>query len=65
MLFHFIYCLLVWYFTIAKGLNRIEKIQERALRLIIDDYISICEDPLINTGMTGMHTNWTNAKPIH
>ena len=31
---HFNYCPLVWYFTTAKQLQKIEKIQERALRFI-------------------------------
>ena len=37
---HFNYCPLVWYFTSAKQINKIEKIQERALRYISDDYDS-------------------------
>ena len=36
----FNYCPLVWYFTTAKQLQKIEKIQERALRFITDDYLS-------------------------
>ena len=36
----FNYCPLVWYFTSAKQINKIEKIQERALRYISDDYDS-------------------------
>ena len=38
ILAHFNYCSLVWYFTSAKQINKIEKIQERALRYISDDY---------------------------
>ena len=37
---NFNYCPLVWYFTSAKQINKIEKIQERALRYILDDYDS-------------------------
>ena len=37
---HFNYCPLVWYFTSAKQIYKIEKIQERALRYITDDYDS-------------------------
>ena len=33
-------CLLVWYFSIAKQMNKIERIQERALRFINNDYHS-------------------------
>ena len=36
----FNYCPLVWYFTSAKQIYKIEKIQERALRYITDDYDS-------------------------
>ena len=40
ILANFNYCPLVWYFTSAKQINKIEKIQERALRYISDDYDS-------------------------
>ena len=43
ILVHFHYCLLVWYFKSAKQINKIEKIQERALRFITDDYSSSYE----------------------
>ena len=46
---HFNYCQLVWYFTTAKQLQKLEKIQERALRFITDDYRSTYENLLINT----------------
>ena len=49
---HFNYFPLVWYFTTAKHVQKLEKIQERALRFITDDYISTYENLLINTGVT-------------
>ena len=35
---NFDYCALVWYFSSAKALQNIEKIQERALRFLYDDH---------------------------
>ena len=40
ILAHFNYCPLVRYFTSAKQVNKMEKIQERAFRFITDDYSS-------------------------
>ena len=37
---NFNYCPLVWYFSRAKQLQKIEKIQERILRFLHDDYVS-------------------------
>ena len=37
---NFNYCPLVWYFSTAKQLQKIEKIQERVLRFLHDDYVS-------------------------
>ena len=51
---HFNSCPLLWYFTTAKQLQKPEKIQERALRFITDDYISTYENLLINTEETSM-----------
>ena len=36
---NFNYCPLVWYFSTAKQLQKIEKIQERVLRFLQDDYV--------------------------
>ena len=41
---HFNYCPLVWYFTSSKQINKMEKIQERALRFITYDYSSSYEN---------------------
>ena len=51
---HFNYCPLVWYFTTAKQLQKIEKIQERALRFITDDYETPYEMLMRNTETTTM-----------
>ena len=51
---HFNYCPLVWYFTTSKQLQKMENIQERALRFITDDYVSSYEILLINAGFTTM-----------
>ena len=51
---HFNYCPLVWYFTTARQLQKIEKIQERALRFITDDYESSYEMLMKNTETTTM-----------
>ena len=40
MLSNFNYCPLVWHFCYSKSLNKIEKIQERALRILYKDSIS-------------------------
>ena len=37
---NFNYCPLVWYFPMAKQLQKIEKIQEMVLRFLHDDYVS-------------------------
>ena len=37
---NFNYCPLVWHFCSAKSVKRIEKIQERALRILYNDYSS-------------------------
>ena len=54
VLSHFNYCPLVWYFTTAKQLQKIEKIQERVLRFIADDYETSYEVLMTNTETTAM-----------
>ena len=46
VLAHFNYCPLVWYFTSAKQVNTIEKVRERALKFISNDYFSDYESLL-------------------
>ena len=40
ILSNFNYCALIWHFCSESNTAKIEKIQERALRLVLDDYIS-------------------------
>ena len=40
VLSNFYYCLLVWHFCCSKSLKKIEKIQERMLRILYKDSIS-------------------------
>ena len=37
---HFNFCPLVWYFSSPKALSKIEKIHERSLLFVEDDYLS-------------------------
>ena len=37
---NFNYCPLVWHFCSSKSMNKIEKIQERALRILHSDLVS-------------------------
>ena len=52
VLSNFNYCPLVWYFTTTNQLQKIERIQQRALRFITDDYVSNYETLLRDTEMT-------------
>ena len=54
VLAHFNYCPLVWYFTTAKQLDKMEKIHERALKFVTDDYDSSYETLLNTTEMANM-----------
>ena len=53
----FNYCPLVWMFLSAKSLNRIENLQERALRFLLDDYESTYEQLLNKAGRSSMSIN--------
>ena len=57
VLSHFNYCPLVWDFTTTKQLQKIEKIQGRALRFITDDYETSYEMLMTNTETTTMRAN--------
>ena len=46
---NFNYCPLVWYFSSSKSLQKIERIQERALRLLYIDHKSSYDDLLIRS----------------
>ena len=46
ILSNFNYCPVVWVFTSKKSMNKIAKIQERALRFVLKDYVSSYEELL-------------------
>ena len=48
--FNFIYCLLVWYFSSAKSLQEIEKIQECALRFSYSDHRFLLQQSTCEVG---------------
>ena len=54
---NFNYCPLVWMFLSAKPLNRIENLQKRALRLLLDDYESTYEHFLNKASRSSMSIN--------
>ena len=51
---NFNYCPLVWHFCSSKSLNKIEKIQERALRLLHNDFTSDYSELLKKSGKPSM-----------
>ena len=51
---NFNYCPLVWHFCPAKSIRKIEKIQERALRILYDDFDSDSESLLKKSGKCTM-----------
>ena len=61
ILAHFNYCPLVWYFTSAEQINNMEKIQERALRFITDDYSSSYEKLLNDSNTSTMAIKRVNS----
>ena len=65
VLSHFNYCPLVWYFTTAKQLQKIEKIQESALRFMTDDCLSSYETLLISIEITTMRIRQTHNLNPH
>ena len=54
VLSNFIYCPIVWHFCGKQHNGKIEKIQERALRILYDDYESECNELLDKTGAISM-----------
>ena len=51
---NFNYCPLVWMFSSAKSLNKIESLQKRALRYLYSDYESSCDTLLAKSGKVTM-----------
>ena len=54
---NFNYCPLVWYFSSAKSLEKIEKIQERALRYLYNDHLSSYSELLEKSERSTMHVS--------
>ena len=54
---NFKYCPLVWHFSSAKSAQKVEKIQERALRFLYTDDDSSYEDLLHKAGKNFMHVS--------
>ena len=54
---NFNYCPLVWMFSSAKFLNKVESLQKRALRLLYEDYVSSYEELLQKAGKETMKVN--------
>ena len=57
MISKFNYCPLVWIFSTAKSLNKIESLQKRALRFLYNDYSISYEDLLEKAGKVKMSVN--------
>ena len=53
----FNYCPLVWMFSSAKSLNKVESLQKRALRFLYEDYASPYEELLQKAGEENMKVN--------
>ena len=55
ILSNFIYCPLAWHFCTEKNLRKLEKIQERALRFVYDDFNSTYVDLLAKANVPSLH----------
>ena len=51
---NFNYCPMVWHFSACESIRKIEKIQKRCLRIILDDYHSDYDVLLRKTGKVTM-----------
>ena len=54
---NFNYCPLVWMFSSAKSLNKVESLQKKALRFLYEDYVSSYEELLQKAGKETMRIN--------
>ena len=61
ILSHFNYCPLVWYFSTGKQIQKIEKIHERVVRFIHDDYHSNYVSLLLSTNSSTMEVRRMRA----
>ena len=59
VLSNFNYCPLVWMLTNAKSVHKIEAIQKRVLRFMLNDYESSSEDLLKKSGNLSMNLRRT------
>ena len=55
VMLNFNYCSLVWNFSSAQSLNKIENLQKRALRVLLNDYDSTYEHLLEKSGYPNMN----------
>ena len=58
---YFNYCPFVWHFSSAKSLQKVERIQERALRFLFNDNSSPYEELLTKSGKNYMHVSRLRA----
>ena len=54
---NFNYCPLIWMFSSAKSLNKVESLQKRILRFLYEDYVSSYEELLPKAGKETMIVN--------
>ena len=64
ILSNFNYCPLVWHFCSERDTDKMEKIQKRALRMVVDDYESDFETLLQNAKMQTLHVGRIKALAI-
>ena len=55
---NFNYCPLAWHFCSMSSTNKMEKVQERALRFINNDFTSSLQDLLSSTSTVPLHVRW-------
>ena len=60
---NFNYCPVIWHFCSAKNIQRIEKIQERALRFVYSDYTSTYPQLLEKSSSCTMEVKRLNIGP--
>ena len=64
ILANFSYCPLIWHFCSAQNTKKMEKIQERALRFIYNDYISDCSTLLEKSKLPTLHVRRIQSMAI-
>ena len=60
---NFDYCPIVWHFCSAKLVEKMEKIQERALRILYNDFFRDYESTLNKCGKSTMEVNRLELLP--